>query len=126
MPNGPPSFPDDDDDDNDDDSHTGGVTFTRVYANDPALAEISKDKPVFPAGSMIVREKLLTETAEAPELVTVMLKREKGFSRKTSDWEFFVIEGNLSKVKQSEKTGSCSKCHAQAAETDMVFKTYLK
>jgi len=123
MPNRPPRFPNDDDED---DSHTGGVTFTRIYANDMALAEISKDKPVFPAGSMIVREKLLTETAETPELVTVMLKREKGFSRKTSDWEFFVIDGALGKVKLSETTGSCSKCHAQAAETDRVFKTYLK
>lgn len=126
MPNAPPRFPDNDDDDEDDDLHAGGVTFTRIYANDAALAEISKDKPVFPAGSMIVREKLLTETAETPELVTVMLKREKGFSRKTADWEFFVLDGGVSKVKQAEKTGSCSKCHAQAAETDMVFKTYLK
>lgn len=124
MPNAPPRSPDDDDDD--DDLHAGGVTFTRVYANEAALGEISKDRPVFPVGSMIVREKLLKIEDTTPELVTVMLKREKGFSRKTSDWEFFVIDGGVSKVKQSEKTGSCSKCHAQAAETDMVFKTYLK
>lgn len=104
----------------------GGKTFARVYANDLALEQIGKDKPVFPAGSMIVREKLLTETAETPEIVTVMLKREKGFSRKTSDWEFFIIDGAVSSVKLSERVGTCSKCHAQAAETDMVFKTYLK
>lgn len=125
MPNRPPRSPDDDDDD-DDDLHAGGVTFTRVYANDMALEQISKDKPVFPVGSMIVREKLLKAEDTTPELVTIMLKREKGFSRKTSDWEYFVIDGALGKVKLSEKTGSCSKCHAQAAETDMVFKTYLK
>jgi len=125
MPNGPPRFPEDDDDE-DEDSHTGGVTFARIYANDTALPEISKDKPIFPAGSMIVREKLLKAEDTTPELVTVMLKREKGFSRKTSDWEYFVIDGAVSDVKLSEKVGSCSKCHAQAAETDMVFKTYLK
>ena len=90
------------------------------------LNEIAKDKPVFPAGSMIVREKLLKAEDTTPELVTVMLKREKGFSPKTSDWEYFVIDGAVSNVKLSEKVGSCSKCHAQAAETDMVFKTYLK
>jgi hypothetical protein len=59
MPNGPPQFPDDDDDNDDDDktAHEKGVkTFTRVYANGLALEQISKDKPVFPAGSMIVRK----------------------------------------------------------------------
>ena len=75
---------------------------------------------------MIVREKLLAATDEKPELVTVMVKREKGFSRKTNDWEYFIVNGELSKVMLAEKTGSCSKCHAQAAETDMVFRTYLK
>lgn len=125
MPNGPPRLPDDDDDDAD--LHkAGGKTFTRVYANGLALEQIRKDKPVFLEGSIIVREKLLKETDETPEIVTVMVKHEKGFSRKTSDWEYFVIDGGLGKVKLSEKTGSCSKCHAQAAETDMVFKTYLK
>jgi hypothetical protein len=128
MSNGPPQFPDDDKEDDDDKTahEKGGTTFTRVYANGLALEQIVKDKPLFPAGSMIVREKLAKAEDTAPELVTVMLKREKGFSRKTSDWEYFVIDGDLSKVKQSEKTGSCSKCHLQAAETDMVFKTYLK
>jgi hypothetical protein len=127
MPTGPPQFPDDDDDNDDKNLHEkGGRTFTRVYANGLALEQIAKDKPVFPAGSMIVREKLLRAEDTTPELVTVMLKREKGFSPKTSDWEFFVIDGAVSNVKLSEKVGSCSKCHTQAAETDMVFKTYLK
>ena len=74
-----------------------------------ALPKIAKDKPVFPAGSMIVREKLLKAEDTTPELVTVMLKREKGFSRKTSDWEYFVIDGALSKVKLSEKDGQLFK-----------------
>jgi hypothetical protein len=126
MPNGPPQFPDDDNNDDDDDSHTGGATFTRVYANGLALEQVARDKPVFPAGSMLVREKLLKAEDTRPELVTVMLKREKGFSPKTSDWEYFIINGAVSDVKLSEKVGSCSKCHTKAAETDMVFKTYLK
>jgi len=126
MPNGPPQFPDDEDDNGDNDSHTGGVTFTRVYANTLALEQIARDKPVFPAGSMLVREKLLKAEDTTPELVTVMLKREKGFSPKSSDWEYFIVDGAVRNVKLSEKVGSCSKCHTKAAETDMVFKTYLK
>jgi hypothetical protein len=55
-----------------------------------------------------------------------MIKREKGFSPKSGDWEFFVLEGTLEKVEKRETTGSCAKCHTQAGKTDWVFKTYLK
>ena len=101
-------------------------TFARVFANDLANAEIYKDVPKFPVGSIIVREKLLKAEDTNPELVTVMVKREKGFSAKTGDWEYLVIDGAMDKIKQRETVSSCSKCHAQAAQTDFVFKTYLK
>lgn len=125
LPTAPLYIPDDDNDDNN--PHEKGVkTFARIYTNELAFGEIYKNKPVFPAGAMIVREKLLNEKDEIPELVTVMLKHERGFSPTTNDWEYFVLDSNLSKIKKSEKVGDCSKCHAGAAETDMVFKTYLK
>ena len=104
----------------------GDRTFTRVFANESASAEIYKDAPKFPVGAIIVREKLLNAEDTKPELVTVMVKREKGFSKKTGDWEYLVVEGGLDKIKQREKVGSCSKCHANAESTDFVFKTYLK
>ena len=104
----------------------GDQTFARVFANDLALTEIYKDAPKFPTGAIIVREKLLNAEDTKPELVTVMVKREKGFSAKTGDWEYLVIDGAMERVKQRETVGSCSKCHAQAAPTDFVFKTYLK
>ena len=107
--------------------HEKGLkTFARYFANELAQAEIYKATPKFPEGSIIVREKLLNADDAAPELVTVMLKRETGFSRKTGDWEYLVVEGGLNKVKSSEKVGSCSKCHAAAEQTDFVFKRYLK
>ena len=127
MPSGPLRFPDEDSEDEPKNPHEKGEkTFARVFANDLAHGEIYKDKPVFPVGSMIVREKLLKESDETPQLVTVMLKHEKGFSPKSGDWEFFVLDSGLSKIKKSEKVGDCSKCHVQANETDFVFKTYLK
>ena len=107
--------------------HEKGIkTFARYFANELAEAEIYKDAPKFPVGSIIVREKLLNAEDTNPELVTVMIKREKGFSRITGDWEYLVVEGALNKIKSREKVGSCSKCHADAAQTDFVFKTYLK
>jgi hypothetical protein len=107
--------------------HEKGVqTFARYFANEPAQGEIYKAAPKFPAGSIIVREKLLSAEDAQPELVTAMIKREKGFSPKTGDWEYVVVEGGLNKISRREKTGSCSNCHAGAADTDFVFKTYLK
>ena len=107
--------------------HEKGVTtFARYFANDLAQSVIYQTTPKFPVGAIIVREKLVTEDAEIPSLVTVMVKREKGFSKKTGDWEYFVIEGGVGKIIKREKEGSCSKCHANASETDFVFKTYLK
>jgi hypothetical protein len=107
--------------------HEKGVkTYARYYANEAAQGEIYKAVPRFPAGSIIVREKLLNAEDAQPELVAVMIKREKGFSRKTGDWEYLVAEANLEKIRKREKTGSCAACHANAAQTDYVFKTYLK
>ena len=107
--------------------HEKGVkTFARYFANELAQAEIYKAAPKFPEGSIIVREKLLKSEDANAELVTVMIKREKGFSRKTGDWEYMIVAGDLNKIQKREKTGSCSKCHAAAEQTDFVFKTYLK
>ena len=107
--------------------HEKGVTtFARYFANELAQGEIYKDAPKFPTGSIIVREKLVSSDAADPELVTVMVKREKGFSPKTGDWEYLIVDGNLGKISRREKVGSCSKCHANAESTDFVFKSYLK
>jgi hypothetical protein len=103
-----------------------GVTFARIFANELALSQMEKEKPAFPVGSIIVREKLLQAADIEPEVITVMVKREKGFCEKCGDWEFFVLEGNLNKVVKQEKAGSCQKCHTNAENTDFVFRTYLK
>ena len=103
-----------------------GFSFGVVYANDLAKAEIEKDKPVFPEGSIIVREKRAKAEDETPQVIIAMVKREKGFSKKTNDWEFFVFNGADLKVERRETKGNCSACHAQADKTDWVFRDYLK
>lgn len=103
-----------------------GMTFGVVYANDLAKAEIEKDKPNFPVGSIIVREKHLSAESEMPETVIAMVKREKGFSKKTGDWEFFTFSGADLKMQTRETRGDCANCHAQVEKTDWVFRTYPK
>lgn len=101
-------------------------TFGEVYANDLAKAEVEKEKPEFPVGSIIIREKNLTRDAETPETVIAMIKREKGFSKKTGDWEFFVFNGKDLKIQSRETKGNCAACHTNARETDWVFLEEIK
>lgn len=89
-------------------------------------------KPSFPVGTIIVREKinatmlfLNDNDKRKPELLAVMVKREKGFNPQNKDWEFLVIDGAATKIQQREKTGSCQTCHAQQKADDFVFRTYL-
>lgn len=103
-----------------------GATFAKVFANELANSQIEKTNPIFPVGSIIAREKLATEKAETPEFVAVMVKREKGFSNKTGDWEYFTFEGKDLSLLARETKSDCSKCHAVAKATDFVFRTYLK
>ncbi len=101
-------------------------SFGVVYANDLAKAEIEKEKPNFPVGSIIVREKNATETSETPDVIIAMVKHEKGFSKKTGDWEFLTFSGADLKLQTRETKSDCSKCHIQAEKTDWVFRDYLK
>ncbi len=101
-------------------------TFGEVYANDLAKVEIEKVNPKFPLGAIIVREKNLTIASDAPETVIAMVKREKGFSTETGDWEFLVFSGSDLKLQSRETKSDCSKCHIQAQKSDWVFRDYLE
>ena len=111
------------------DPHTG--RYINVYVNDKGFAEMStKKKPVFPEGTMILKEKIghagETEINKygQPELFTVMIKREKGFNAECGDWEFATVEVKTSKIERG-KTPSCMGCHKNYKGTDFVKRDYL-
>jgi len=97
-----------------------------VYANALALPEIKKQNPIFPVGSILVRERHDTGTNDTPEAIIAMVKRTSDFSAKTKDWEFFVLSKDNLKLQSRETTGSCATCHIRAQKTDWVFTEYLK
>ena len=101
-------------------------TFGEVYANDLAKAEIEKENPQFPVGSIIIREKNETATSQTPQVVIAMVKREQGFSKDSGDWEFFTFNGADLKMQRRETKGDCATCHIQAVKTDWIFRDYLK
>lgn len=93
--------------------------------NDIARSTVPESRPlIYPEGAVIVREKLKTE-AGAPELLTAMIKRKKGFNPEANDWEFLLVSGNATKIRKREKIGDCLDCHGSVAPKDFVFDNYL-
>jgi hypothetical protein len=102
----------------------GGNSFGIVYANNLARQLMKAGTPLqFPRGSIIVREKLLKADDSQPELLTVMIKRERGFNRAANDWEFLLVDGAASKIFERQKKGSCLDCHVSQKQRDFVYPT---
>lgn len=94
--------------------------------NDVARTVLPQSRPlIYPEGTVIVREKLPTETGP-PEVLTAMIKRKKGFNPKANDWEFLLLNGDATEIKKREKTGACQRCHASAKEADFVIRSYAQ
>lgn len=97
-------------------------TYGVVYANDAAARVMLAPAPwKFPVGSVIVREKLLSLDQTKPELLAVMVKRAAGFNPAGGDWEFLIIDGAQTRVRERQKKGSCLECHASQRDRDFVF-----
>jgi len=103
-------------------THAGGNSYGIVYANERARAAFDTLEPTtFPVGSVIVREKLTFPSDERPQMLVVMVKRAPGFNRAGGDWEFLLVDGEVSKVIERQKKGSCLDCHVSQRERDFVY-----
>jgi hypothetical protein len=103
-----------------------GPKYIVVYTNKRAQAAMAdlQFKTAYPEGSVIVKEKLSTPDAKKPELLTVMVKRGKGFNSEAGDWEFFVTDAHLKITARGKDTSACISCHQAAAKQGYVFRTY--
>lgn len=100
--------------------------FLTVYVNDIGRkAMFEQQKPKFPEGSVIVKEKLSDRGSQTPELLTVMIKQEKGFNPENGDWEYMVVNGDGTKAEGRGNLANCQACHFNRQETDYIFRTYL-
>ena len=81
--------------------------------------------PKFPAGSMIVKEKLGSRDSTTPEVLTVMIKRKPGYNPESGDWEYLVLDGAATKIVEQGKLTRCSSCHNYYKHSDFVTRTYL-
>ena len=103
-----------------DEEFTDATTFGFAYVNEVGRSAFRQKPSLFPAGSIIVRERLLTLTSP-PDVLVVMVKRERDFNRKANGWEFLTIKGDATRILKRQKGGKCLKCHASAAGNDFVF-----
>jgi len=100
--------------------------YITVYVNAVGRsAMMEQAKPSFPEGSVIVKEKLPDKSSQTPELLTVMIKRGKGFNNESGDWEYMVVDGTGTKVEAQGKLENCQGCHQANQQKDYVFRTYL-
>lgn len=98
--------------------------FIKVYVNAVGQrAMLSQERPRFPLGSVIVKEKLATAKSAQPELMTVMLKRAPGYNPRYGDWEFMVVNGPATKIETRGKLANCQSCHTDK-KMDYIFRTY--
>jgi hypothetical protein len=99
--------------------------YITVYVNDTGKAAMAQEKePHFPVGSVIVKEKLSKPDSKSPELMTVMVKKEKGYNPGSGDWDYLVLDGTGKKVTAQGKLEKCQSCHQDAASNDYVFRGY--
>jgi hypothetical protein len=100
--------------------------YVTVYVNDAGRrAMLEEMRPRFPAGTLIVKEKLPARDAEEPELLTAMLKHESGYDPEGGDWEYFVLDGRGREVRARGRLESCRACHQAYPHTDFVSRNYL-
>lgn len=100
--------------------------FITVYVNDIGRHAMMLEKvPRFPQGSVIVKEKLPSKNSSAPELLTVMTKREPGYDPQNGDWEYIALDGAGKSVQARGKLESCQACHMMVKATDYVSRNYL-
>jgi predicted RNA-binding protein with PUA domain len=100
----------------------GGKSFGVVYVNSLAREFVSAGPSFqFPPGAIIVREKLAKADDARPQLLTVMIKRVRGFNPKANDWEFLMLDGATNKILERQKEGSCLDCHESQKQRDYVY-----
>jgi hypothetical protein len=99
--------------------------FLKVYVNAIGAAQFLKDAtPDLPVGTIVVKEKLASQTSKSPELCTVMRKREPGYDSAGGNWEYAVFDKNGRNVEDGALP-RCISCHQGQKATDYVYRSYV-
>jgi Cytochrome P460 len=100
--------------------------YIDVYVNGKGrTAMLKHGDTTFPLGAVIVKEKRQDLKRSEPDLMTVMVKREKGYNPAVGDWDFAVLDGQAKIVKAEGRLANCIACHTSVSRSDYVYRSYL-
>lgn len=109
----------------------GSMIVREKLTTSPAMSNISTQTgstPITPANEPSAKEpppaRILNKIEDfgPPQILVVMLKREKGFNPKANDWEFLTVSGDGKRIEKRRKEGACLACHKSKAKNDFVFR----
>ncbi len=104
-------------------AHERAKGFREIFVNSTGKpVEFGEAPYPFPAGTIIVKESYKNNNGKKGALsnLTVMVKREKGYSEKYGDWEFILANAD-GKIKTQGPLRSCITCHSKSKGKDYTF-----
>ncbi|MEI8381125.1 MAG: cytochrome P460 family protein [Planctomycetota bacterium] len=105
--------------------HAHSNYYCHVYVNEAGLETMKSGKGIYPAGSVIIKQKYSDEEATEAELFTIMRKMTPGYDKAHGDWEYSIVDRTGMKELVSGRLEACIKCHTPYAKTDYVTRVYL-
>ena len=101
--------------------------YMLCYVNETGKrAFFGQKHPTFPVGSIIVKEKLDSDSRSAHRsLITGMIKRQSGYDSAHGDWEYVVCNGDVSILQARGRLENCGSCHAKKSNAGFVFRDEL-
>lgn len=100
--------------------------YCHVFANSTAVETIKSGHGEYPVGSIIVKQKYSSRSAQNTELFTIMRKMEGGYDDENGDWEYSMVDSSGNELLSRGRDASCISCHTHYKETDYVSRVYLQ
>lgn len=104
-------------------AHERAKGFREIYVNGTGKpVEFGEALYPYPEGTIIVKESYADNKGSKGELsnLTVMVKRESGYSSDYGDWEFIMAEPDGTITRQG-RLSMCIQCHAKGQDKDFTF-----
>ncbi|MCF6334538.1 MAG: cytochrome P460 family protein [Spirochaetales bacterium] len=104
-------------------AHERSKGFREIYVNEIGLpVESGEEDYPFPEGTIIVKESFKNDKGSKGALsnLTVMVKRESGYSPDYGDWEYIITKPDGA-IAQQGTLSVCIKCHARGEDKDYTF-----
>jgi hypothetical protein len=93
-----------------------------VYINPAGREAFQQASSVFPVGTIIAKEKLLTLDSKHADGIGFMVKRPDARFRSSGGWQFlYYPEVGTPRDVQDH----CAQCHRNAAQRDYVFARHI-